>query len=310
MSSNAIDISGMLEWEEELPRPRWDLIASCVEARCSPEVQRDAWVGIARQWLAELRAAFDSGYETYESDNFLALASRADGHGPALVQFAERCRAMLLSVLGGVAAFTLNSKQVVLALQDSDDYYRYLGQFHSEGEHGASAGVHIREGYPHVAMYSGYLWELENTLVHELTHAALMHLSMPQWIEEGLAQMVEHDMTGRALLMVDAEMAREHKQYWGKHGMDAFWYGEGFSRPGAVQKLSYQLAEILARLLVEEGRPRWFGWVREPQRRFFTFLREAAFEDCGRAACEAHLGCSLRDVAARFLGDAASDPGL
>lgn len=310
MSTDAIDISGLLDWEEELPRPKWELIQTLVEEQCAPETQYEVWVSIARQWLDELCKAFDAGYEIYESKHFLALASRADGHGPALMQFAEGCRAMLLSVLGDVAAFMLKSKQVVVTLRDSGDYYRYLGPFYSEGEHGGSAGIHIREGYPHVALYSGFLDDLQRTLAHELTHAALMHLSMPQWIEEGLAQMFEHDMTERALLMVDAEMAREHKQYWGKHGMDAFWYGEGFSRSGTVQKLSYQLAEILMRLLVEEGRPRWFGWVKEPQRRFFAFLREASAGDCGRAACEAHLGCGLCDVAARFLGDAASDPGL
>jgi hypothetical protein len=289
MSESEIDISDMLDWQEDLPRPRWDLIASCVESRCGSGPQRDAWVGIARQWLAELGVAFNSGYETFESANFLGLATPADTTGPSLLHFAERCRAMLLSVLGGVTDFG-DGKQVVVALRDSDDYYRYIAPFYSDGEHGRSAGVHIREGYPHVALYSTYLWELENTLAHELTHAALM--------------------TGRALLMVDAEMAREHKRYWSKHGMDAFWRGEGFSRSGKVQQLSYQLAEILVRLLVEEGRPRWFGWVREPQQRFFAFLRGAGADDCGEAACREHLGCGLRDVAARFLGEAAVPPSL
>ena len=44
------------------------------------------------------------------------------------------------------------------------------------------------------------LWILEDTLGHELTHVSLHHLSMPQWLEEGLAQMFEHNMTGRSLL--------------------------------------------------------------------------------------------------------------
>jgi len=260
--------------------------------------------------LKELGAAFDNGYDTFESANFLALAPQGADTGPSLLQFAERSRAMLSSVLGDVADFGAACKQVVVALRTPEDYYRYLAPFYSEGEHGASMGVHIREGYAHVALYSKYLGDMENTLAHELTHVALMHLSMPQWLEEGLAQMVEHDMTGRAFLEVDAEMAREHKQYWAKHGMDEFWYGDGFSRSGKVQKLSYQLAEILMRLLVEEARPRWFGWVREPQRRFFAFLREASVQDCGRSACEKHLGCGLQDVAAKFLGETASDPGL
>jgi len=114
--------------------------------------------------------------------------------------------------------------------------------------------------------------------------------------------MAEHEMTGRGLLVVDAKMARRYKQYWGRHGLDAFWRGEGFSRPGNVQELCYQLAEILARLMVEDARPRWFGLVREPRRRFFAFLREAAVADSGESACRKHLGCGLSELAARFLG--------
>jgi hypothetical protein len=310
MGAGDIDISGLCDWEEDLPHPRWDLIRTLIEDRCEPGTEPRAWTALCRQWLDELAAAFDAGYATFESPNFLGLAAPEEATGAALLGFAERCRATLLSVLGGVVDFGAAGKQVVVALRHSDDYYRYLTPYHSGGEHGRSAGVHIRAGYPHVALYSAHLWELENTLAHELTHVGLMHLSMPQWLEEGLAQMVEHDMTGRALLAVDSEMAQEHKQYWGKHRMDAFWYGDGFSRSGQVQKLSYQLAEILVRLLVEEGKPRWFGWVKEPRRRFFAFLREATADDCGASACQQHLGFGLRELAAQFLGITATPPRL
>ena len=310
MSDNELDISGSLDWEEGLPRPQWELIQTWVDSRCAPEAQYSAWVTIARQWLTELGGAFGGDYETTESEHFLALTSKSDATGPPLLRFAERCRGALLSVLDGVADFSTDCKQVVVILRTPADYYRYIAPFFPEGEHGGSGGIHIRVGYPHVALYGKQLWALENVLAHELTHVSLLHLSMPQWLEEGLAQMVEHDMTGRALLVVDGEMAERHKRYWGKHGLDEFWRGEGFSRPGKVQELSYQLAEILVRLLTEEGRPRWFGWVREPQLRFFAFLRGAGADDCGEAACREHLGCGLRDVAARFLGVAAAPPGL
>lgn len=309
MDADAIDISGLFDWSEELPRPQWDVIQTLVEDRAGPDPSAEVWTAVARQWLAELGAAFDRDYETVESDHFLALASKADALGPTLLQFAERCRAVLLSGLAGVADFA-DGKQVVLVLRARDDYYRYISPFYPDGEHGASVGIHLRTGYPHVALYDKHILSAQNTLAHELTHVSLMHLAMPQWLEEGLAQMVEHDMTGRALLAVDGEMAGRHKRYWGEYGMDDFWYGNGFARAGEVQELSYQLAEILVRLLVEEGRPRWFGWVREPQRRFFAFLRDARADDCGAGACREHLGCELRDVAARFLGVAAAPPNL
>jgi hypothetical protein len=264
------------------------VINTWVESRCEPDSRHDAWVSAGRQWLAELGQGLGEWYEPVECDHFLGLTSEPDAIGRPLLQFAEECRAALLSLFDGVANFEGLGKHVVVALRNLDDYYRYISLYYPEGEHGGTSGVHIRAGYPHVALHGTQLWMLRNTLAHELTHVSLHHLSMPQWLEEGLAQMVEHDMTGRSLLVVEAEMAGRHKRYWGRHGLDVFWRGEGFHRPGKVQELSYQLAEILVRLLVEQGRPRWLGWVREPQRRFFAFLQGANVSDCGEGACKEH----------------------
>jgi hypothetical protein len=258
--------------------------------------------------LAELGPALGGGYETLESDHFIVLAPEADATGRPVLRIAERCRAALSSVLGGVANFEERGKGVVLVLRTRDDYYRYISLYFPEGEYGGSAGIHVRDGYPHVVLYGKEPWMLEPTVAHELTHVSLYHLSMPQWLEEGLAQMFEHDVTGSSPLDVDAEMARRQKRYWARCGLDGFWHGEAFSRRGRVQELSYQLAEILVRLLVEEGRPRSLGRAREPQRRLFAFLREASISDCGEAACREHLGFALSDLAARFLGPGSWSP--
>ncbi len=308
--SDDLDITDALHWEDGLPCPKWDLISAWVEARGDPDAPWDAWTTATRRWLGELAPALGRGYEVAETDHFLGVAPAADGVGPALLRFAERCRSELLAVIGGVTDFLVPGKQVVVTLGNPNDYYRYISLYYPEGEHGGSVGVHVREGYPHVALRRITQWEAENTVAHELTHAALHYLSMPQWIEEGLAQMFEHNMTGRSLLELDPEKAAEHRRYWKKHGLDAFWRGEGFSRPGKVQELSYQLAEILLRILVEDSRPRWFGLVKEPRRRFYAFLRAARVEDCGAASCRNNLGFGLSDLAAKFLGPGEWEPGL
>jgi len=310
MSPQELDISGWLAREDDLPRPRWDAIVASIEARTDPQFARNAWFSVGRQWLAALGLALGREYRADESEHFLMLASPQDATVASLLRFAEKCRATLLAVLDGVADFEIEGKQVVVGLRDYQDYYRYIAPFYPEGEHGGSAGVHIREGYPHVALCGKNVAILENTLAHELTHVSLHHLSMPQWLEEGLAQMFEHNMTGRMLLEVDGEMAGRHKRYWGEHGLNEFWRGEGFSRSGKVQELCYQLAEILVRLLAEDSQPRWFGWAKEPQRRFFAFLREARAPDCGQEACRNQLGCGLDALAARFLGPGSWAPTL
>jgi hypothetical protein len=303
-----IDISDSLTWEEGLPRPRWDLIETWAESRPEDE-QRDAWTAAARQWLTHLSESLGDAYAIAESDEFAIMAADSETAG-ALMWFAGKCRTRLQSILGSVARFSAPGKQVAISFGSVDDYYRYVSPFFPEGENRTTGGLQIREGYSHVVLHGPNLWENENTLAHELTHASLQHLSMPQWLEEGLAQMFEHDMTGRGLLEVTAEMAQRHKRYWGKHGLDDFWRGDGFIRTGKVVELSYQLAEILVRLLVEDSRPRWFGLVREPQHRFFAFLMEVKDVDCGAEACRECLGFGLSDLAARFLGDGDWSPSL
>ncbi len=308
MNGEELDISEYMEWQDGLPVPQWSVIEPWIETRCAPGMRARAWDDVSRQWLTELVASLPDVKGPFESKHFIAIVPGADRSGGQLLQFAERCRGSLQSILGDIAQLDARGKQVVVALDEPDEYYRYIAAHSSDGEHGTSAGVHIREGLPHVALHGSRLIELENTLAHELTHASLQHLSMPQWVEEGLAQIFEHDMTGRSLLLMDREIAEEHQRYWRANGLGEFWSGEGFSDPGPVQRLSYRLAEVLMRLMIEEGRVRWFGLVREPQRRFFQFLRTASTDDCGQEACERALGYDLTDLAARFLGPGPWEP--
>jgi hypothetical protein len=301
MNAQDFDISSMLSWEEELPRPKWDLVETWVTSQGASETWRAAWTTAALQWIDRLADALGEPYVTAESANFL-LVTPDEPKAASLLEFAANARDRILSVLGHAAGFHAAGKQVIVALKNDDDYYRYIAPHFPEGKWGPSGGVHIREGYAHVAINAKYAPEAETILAHELTHAALFHLSMPQWLEEGLAQTMEHDLTPRNPLMVDLELAARHKRYWSRKGLDAMWWGDGFARSGIVQGFCYQLAEILVRLIIQDSQPRWFGWVREPQRRFYAFLHEAGSADCGEQACREHLGYSLSNLATRFLG--------
>jgi hypothetical protein len=302
-----LDIPGWLTWTDGLPCPKGDAIRTWVETRCEPEARWDALAAAVRHWLARLGPALGGGYELLESRHFLALAPEADGIGRRLLPFAERSRSALLSLLGEVADFHRYGPPLVVLLR-TRDFYRYISLYYPEGEHAALAGVHVREGYPHVVLHASEPWELESTLAHELTHAALHHLSLPLWVEEGLAQMVEHGLTGRSPLRIDEERADAHRRYWRTHGLDAFWTGEAFPRADKAGELGYELAEILVRLLVEDFRPAGSGGEAEPP--LLAFLRAASESDCGEAASREHLGIGLCDLAARFLGPGFRSPGV
>lgn len=84
--------------------------------------------------------------------------------------------------------------------------------------------------------------------------------------------------------------------------LESFWQGTGFSQPGEVQELCYQLSQILLRLWAAEYRPRWFGFDRSRQYRLLAFLPAADFRECGELAAQEHLQFGLVDLATRFLG--------
>jgi hypothetical protein len=302
MGTERVDISGSLAWEEGIPRPQWDLLSAWIEERVGPEGRFKAWTEVCRQWLRELGSSLGRGYRPAESDNFLLLAPLPRPRRDDLLHLAERCRQALLSALPGLTAIQSPGKHVVLTLKYPDNYYAYVAPYCPEGRQGSSSGVQLREGYPHIVLAGVNMIELENTLAHELTHASLSHLSLPVWMEEGLARMFEHNQTGRELMLLTETTGQEHKRFWTKHSLQPFWQGEGFTRAGLTQRLSYELAEILLRLLWVDHAPRWFGFDRRGQRRFFAFLRGADRADGGEATAQAELGFSLGELAAQFLG--------
>ena len=310
MSISGLDLQSLLLWERGLPLPQWDIVEDWIGDNIPIDQHYEVWNDVARQWLAELASAIDPAYEVCESNNFIAVVPRGKDLGTKLLRFAERARTRLMQVLFDLADFATPGKELVIMLRDQQEYDRYVAVASRNDEVTSSVGMHLRDVYPHIALNCFDLDSSENILAHEMTHAALHRLTMPQWIEEGLAQMFEHDMTGRQMLMVDGHLAKSHKAHWDSDTIQEFWHGHGFHRTDEIQSLNYQLAEILIRLLFQDFQPRWFGWDRTPQQKLATFLRTAKVHDCGARACRRELGFELGELPARFLGPGDWDPVL
>src|SRR5947209_6504810 len=148
MTADHLDISDSFTWDEDLPRPQWDLLATWVETRVELEEQSAGWTAITRQWLEKLAEALGRPYAVAESAHFLLLAPQPEPPAEPLLRFAHHCRKALLAALPGAADFKAPGKQAVVMLRNSKGYYKYLSVYYPEGHHGSSAGVHVREGYP------------------------------------------------------------------------------------------------------------------------------------------------------------------
>ncbi len=301
MAQAGLSIANAIEWVQELPYPQWDLIEAWIKTQDEANARERIWNDVLQQWLDTLAESLAGYYCVDESSHFLMLAPQSLSRARGVLKLAEKARETLLD-LAGLTAFDFAGKSVVVVLESRDVYYDYISAFYSEGEFGGSAGLFVRNGYPHVIICGEPSEQVERTLVHELTHASLSHRSLPQWIEEGLAQMFEHDMVGGTPFALTTEMGREQKSFWQKHGTDLFWSGDGFHRADDGQKLSYQLSEVLMRMLFSDYRARWFGFDKRQPARLLQFLCAARGDDGGESAACDHLGLSLHFFAHAFLG--------
>jgi len=254
------------------------------------------------EWLSRVSEAVGSAFvgDTL-LDGVHVVSSQSQAIAQHLQRDVFRCRSRLSGLLGPAAFRGVGGDVVVLHFDHTEPYYRYLEAFFPEGEFGGSAGVQIREGYRHIALWGADGDQLGPTIAHELLHLAVTEDSLPLWLEEGLAQMFEIDMGAHDPIAYRQEDIAACKHYWQGAGLNHFWSGEGFSMPGDVQKHAYLLAEILVRNLISDyGRRSWFRRKKQPV--FTEFVWATHHEDAGDAAARLVLGTSLEQIANQFLG--------
>jgi tetratricopeptide (TPR) repeat protein len=178
---------------------------------------------------------------------------------------------------------------------DPYDYHDYLSAGFPDSEKIPSLGMCFRNAkdYVHVAIV-GYTWpDLQKTVLHELTHSCLSHLTLPLWLEEGVTQLAEEEgVPSWSRFSLDAAQAKELREFWRANGLREFWWESGFQAMDEVQSYSYQLAQVLFRLLLSDHRPK-----------IADLLRHADGADAGDAAAREFLGISVADLAAKFLGE-------
>ena len=264
MTSDELDITDLLVWEDGLPRPRWDLIGSWFESHRPP----DGCLGRCRAGSGWANSAPPSGgYVRTEADNFLALVPAGDEFGPPLLQFGERCRDALVSSLrrGRPTSTRPGSRwwSCCGTRATTTATCRCTPRTGSTAGHSGSTSARTTRTSPSRAASCG---PLENSLAHELTHAALHHLGDAAVAGGGAGPDVRarHDRAG--LGGGGREAGRPAQAVLGQvTGWTSSGGGRGSPAPGRCR------AELPAGGGArpadgEEGRPRWFGWDQRPRR--------------------------------------------
>ena len=283
---------------EGFPQPDWKLIGEHIRQTTDKEHLKEAWNKASCQWLGVIKEKLGPDNAIFESHNFLLLSKKSKISATYLLNVAENALVQIRNDLKELAWRWEFGKHAIIIFENPDEYYRYISYFYpEEGEFITSAGIFLNRGYCHTAL--SLQKDYTRTLIHELTHLSVAHLKIPRWLNEGLATTTEEKVTGLMSHRLDGEIFEQHKAHWNHDTIQDFWNGKSFHMPGEPSKLSYSLAEILVKNLRSD-----FGSD------VHRFVLAAKYGDAGESAALEHLGVSLNEVAATFLGDGDWTPAI
>lgn len=292
-----------LQWFHELPLLDWDALAAWAPPAMpgderSLATHADAIERGRHAWLLHLREQLGAHMGLFVNKDAYVLSSLDDAMARQTADYVTTARARIERLLRGVAQFPGGHRSILLVLDDEDTYYRYVSIYYPDGEFSVSSGMFINAGCPHFVVVRGHLQQLEPVIAHEMTHAALAHLRLPRWLDEGVAVNTERRVAGaQGSLYTPHELHEMHRRHWSAARIQQLWSGESFFRTDDGTMLSYELA----RIIVEQMARDWEG--------FLGFLRAAhGAEDAGFAAARDTLGVDLGAFAAALV-EAPSDEG-
>jgi hypothetical protein len=247
------------------------------------EARSLARVDLHRAWLENLRESLGDAFWIHENEGAMILSSLEPALVGAMSRYVATTRKRVAKTLGTLAHFPIGLKSVVLVMDDEDDYYAYISLYGSgDGEQAFSGGCFINTGCPHFVVRRADLSAIEPVIAHELTHSALAHLSLPLWVDEGLAVNTEHRIAGAyGGLLTPQELHKKHVAFWDDETIQQFWTGAAFQRPDDGNLLSYDLA----RILVAQMSRAWPAFER--------FAHAAERGDAGSASARVHLDLDL-----------------
>lgn len=273
-------------------RPNWESIHQKIDKEIPEEDRNNAWLKECDRWLQTLIQELGDSYHTIESENFIILSSESDDYEQYFLKFLEFSRNKILQTLEGIASDDGYGKHVVFIAADQETYYDYILMFYpDEAKVGLSSGVYLNDGYGHFVFPSHEINYTEPVAVHELTHACLSHLPIPNWLNEGLAVSMEDVVLTRHYFEINKEIVSKHQQYWDQKNIQSFWKGKSFSNTDEGQELSYHLAQLLVQNISRD------------YEQFVGFSNHAHHKDAGQEASQKHLNICLGDLLTGLLGE-------
>ncbi|TQV75057.1 hypothetical protein FLL45_08945 [Aliikangiella marina] len=295
LAENNAWLSDYLEHQDKIARINWQGVFTYLEQSAVDKKHLITHQELTLLWLNQLRSQLSQQFFIYQSDHFIILSNGDDKFLNKLFKMTEaiyrRIKSALADILDPKFDAAENFKHPIFVTSDIDLYYDYVSYFYPEdGEFQQSSGVFLRYGINHFVVPESEFEQLEAVVAHELTHAMLSHLSLPVWVDEGLAVNTETMITRQANYRLNPQKNSRHNDFWNEKTIQEFWSGEGFQKPGETSELCYHLAQIIVASMAEE----------HPS--FVEFVRNAKYPDSGEAAAYKVFGGSLGAIIEQFFG--------
>lgn len=235
---NLDELPGAFSFEEGFSRPDWKVIEKAIKDRWDPDNRRLPWQHVALQWTKKLATELGSKYDVSRRGSCLLVSDLDSETDQRLLRSTESAIIKISEALPGIAWKNFIGLEIVLLFGEDDDYYQYLSWFYPEGEHPATVGVQIHEGYPHIACYYTNETNVVHTIRHELVHHSINHLRVPRWLHEGLAMTTERVLGSQRAQMLSDDLPERHHRFWNEKLIQRFWAGTSFGEPGESVELS------------------------------------------------------------------------
>lgn len=307
------------EWFDEdqgMPYPLWEQIGNWIADHVEAEDFDEGYNHAVRLWLTKLATVAGPGLHLSESTHFVLLSPFESSGRQWTLKVLENARGTIFDALGKLAWSDGWGKQVVL-IMDHDSYNLYISHYFPGDYMGRSAGVMITGGgFTHIAAeappkqnYSDT--PLLRTLAHELTHHALSQLALPRWLDEALAMSFEDRLAGSETSIADRlgasfeaigtrALLQEFAAWWTEERLQGFWSGTLWNSEDDEQAFCYEMSRILFRILSQT--------THHAPDRIRRFVSDAHSGDAGAASAQQHLGLTLGEIAAEFLGEGDWEP--
>ena len=275
----------------------WEKIDQELPDNLSEEELHNSYIDITRSWFNCMHKRVPS-FKISQSKNFFLLSSFDKKQEKRFLRFLEKTLSLIISTLEGIANDDGWGKHVVFAFDNQDDYYEYISQIYpDEGSFSLSTGMYINRGYGHLSFPVQDMGINEVVAIHEMTHACLSHLPIPDWLNEGLAQILEGAYSDNFhFFELTEDDLRTHKEFWNYDYLQQFWSGVSFRKPESSE-LSYDLALIITRRILSDFKD---------ETKFF--VNEANWSDGGNSAAKKYFRMPISHLVTSFVDVEDTEP--